>query len=88
MKKYMVLVTSEVEVEIDEAKFDEPMLASFRELFYPFHSIREHVEHLAQLCARGIDQNGFIEGYGKTAEAGIRFRLVDVTDIHIEEEEK
>lgn len=75
MKK-TVYVTSEVVVSIDREKFDEEFMKEFRDSFYPFHTIDQHIEHLAQLYARGLcDNHSFIEGYGPAADMGIRFDL-------------
>lgn len=72
-----VSVCQTVKVTIDETKFDEAFLAEFRQHFYQFHSIEDHIKHLAQLYARGICDNGyFIEGYGPTKNMGIRFEEV------------
>ena len=65
-----------VEVSVDETKFDDAFMTSFRETMYPFHTINDHIEHLAQLFARGIavNEHSFIEGYGIADNMGIRFR--------------
>lgn len=71
-KSYIVQIA--VTVEVDESKFDEEFMAEFREYMYPFDTVEEHMEHLAQLNARGLAYNyDFIEGYGPTDEAGIKF---------------
>lgn len=69
-------VIQTVEVEIDETKFTEDFLSSFREDFYQFKNIEAHVKHLAQLNARGIDRD-FIEGYGPAQDFGIKFTAID-----------
>lgn len=79
MKKVcLVTIKREVEVEIDESKFDSEFMESFRGMFYPFQTLDQHFEHLAQLVARGhagkysFDKLGeFIEGYGHVKEMGI-----------------
>ena len=69
-----ITVTTTVKVEIDPAKFTDQFLEEFREAFYPFHTLDDHREHLAQLHARGLVHNrSFIEGYGLAADMGIRF---------------
>ena len=68
-----VRVTQEVTVTVDETKFTPEFMAEFRASFFPFDTLEEHVEHLAQLAARGVADNGtFIEGYGPAADMGIR----------------
>jgi len=76
MKK-SVIVKQYVEVEIDETKFTEEFIETFREVFYNFHDIEDHIEHLAQLHCRGIADNySFIEGYGEAKEMGIKFNMM------------
>lgn len=80
-KSYIVQIA--VTVEVDETKFDEEFMAEFRDYMYPFDTIEEHMEHLAQLNARGLADNcSFIEGYGEASEFGIKFEgygeVVDV----------
>jgi len=75
MKK-TVLVTQEVEVEIDESKFSPEFMKEFRESFYPFQTMDQHIEHLAQMEARGVIHNdNFIEGYGKPSDMGISIHI-------------
>ena len=81
MGKYKVEVTQMVTVEIDEAKFTSDFQSEFREVFYPFRTVQDHVEHLAQLHARGLSSN-FIEGYGDIKDFGIRFSA-ETVDIEI-----
>lgn len=81
--KRTVIVTQEIEVTIDETKFDENFMEEFRKTFFPFETVSDHIEHLAQLRARGIaGNNDFIEGYGETEEMGIRFDVID-TEVEI-----
>lgn len=84
MRKFIVEVTQIVEVELDEAKFDETFMQEFRDAvsligagFYQFDTIEEHAEYLARMHACGIyDLDGwfdtFIEGYGPQNEMGIK----------------
>jgi len=79
MKK-IVVVTQRIEVTIDEAKFDEDFLQEFRESFYPFHDVSDHIRHLAQLRARGRvgdHPTCFAEGYGEIQDMGIEFEVLD-----------
>jgi hypothetical protein len=76
MVKQTVLVTSEVDVTVDETKFTEEWMAEFRKSFYPFFTVQDHIEHLAQLYARGVIDGfdkEFVEGYGPLKEMGITF---------------
>ena len=74
--KRTVIVTQEVEVEVDETKFSPEFMTEFRESFYPFQTIDKHIEHLAQMEARGvIHGDSFIEGYGNPRDMGISIRI-------------
>lgn len=70
-------VTGFVRVTVDESKFTPEFMAEFRESFFPYETIEEHLEHLANLFARGVVDNSdtFIEGYGPPQEMGIRFAV-------------
>lgn len=87
--KYRVAVTQFVEVELDESKFDDKFMEEFRASFYEFDDIIEHVEHIAQLQARGVIDlertPEFIGGYGPSNEMGIKARNVEleITDVEI-----
>lgn len=80
MAKFLVDVTQTVEVELDEAKFDEAFMAEFRQSFYRFDELHEHAEHIGQLVARGLHDieysPEFIEGYGPSNEMGIKARIL------------
>ena len=77
-----VEVTISVEVTVDETKFTPEFLKEFREDFYEFDDIDDHIEHLAQLTARGImeenDSGQFVEGYGTVEEFGITTNIENV----------
>jgi hypothetical protein len=84
MASFTVDVTQRIEVNLDEAKFDEAFMAEFRDYFFSFDSIEEHAEHIAQLQARGIvnlegyfASREFIEGYGIAKGMGISARVID-----------
>lgn len=82
MVKYTVTVTQIVEVELDETKFDEAFMAEFRESFFSFDTVEDHVGHIGQLVARGLVDTGwkrddFIEGYGPAHEMGISARVLE-----------
>lgn len=78
MQTRTVRVEQIVEVSIDDTKFTPEFMAEFNRTMYRFGSVNKHIEHLAQLYARGIaDEYSFIEGYGKASEFGIKFRHID-----------
>lgn len=82
MSKWFAVVETELSIEVDETKFTEEWMAEFRKSFYQFYTVQDHVEHLAQLQARGIvelpDSRAFIEGYGNPADMGIKIITIDV----------
>lgn len=83
-----VEVTQTVEVTVDETKFTPEWMQSFRETFYKYHTVDDHLKHLGQLEARGLTyqphvDNTFIEGYGNANEMGISARVVD-TEVKID----
>jgi len=78
MTSQKILVQQIVRVTVDETKFDEEFMADFQRQMYPFTDLEDHLEHLAQLHARGIcDDHSFIEGYGPAQDMGIRFEIAD-----------
>ena len=76
MKKNVV-VTMTVSVEVDESKFTDEYMRIFREVFYDFDTIDDHIMHLAQLEARGLLDDENQEGYGKLSSMGIKVRVED-----------
>lgn len=76
--KYEVIVTQYVEVEVDESKFTDKWMEDFKKNFYAFNTVKDHVEHLAQLTARERFNKEFVEGYGPAEEMGIKARVTDV----------
>ncbi|MGM7680781.1 hypothetical protein ACSVDA_01375 [Cytobacillus sp. Hm23] len=70
MKKFECEVTriDQSTVELDETVLDEEWMEHFREHFYNFHTLEEHVEHIAQFRARFGSK--FIEGYSVPLENG------------------
>lgn len=87
MKKFIVEVRQTVEVELDETKFDEAFMEEFRDSFYPFMTLADHAEHIAQLQARGIYDldfipTQFIEGYGAAIDMGIKASVTG-TDMEV-----
>ena len=78
--KQLVEVTQLIEVELDENKFNDDFMKEFREYFYQFYMIEDHLNHLAQLYSRGIAtgySGSFIEGFGLAKDMGIKFRHID-----------
>ena len=77
VRKIQVLVSQYVDVVINTDKLDAAFMAEFRESFYPFETVEQHAEHIAQLAARNLIDNHrpdqFVEGYGPLAEMGIGF---------------
>lgn len=73
--RFEVEVVQVVEVSLDETMFNEKFMEEFRKGFYSFHTLRDHVEHLAQLEARGL-VGTFLEGYGRPDEVGISFEIL------------
>lgn len=72
MSQHEIDVNQMVRVKVDEAKFTPEFMEEFRQYFYDFYTLEDHLQHLAQLTARGIIQTPcFIEGYGESVEMGI-----------------
>ncbi|MGN7931185.1 hypothetical protein [Sphingopyxis sp. 22461] len=80
-KTFTVEVRQIVEVELDEIKFDDAFMEEFRDSQYPFMTLADHAEHIAQLQARGVYdldyiETQFVEGYGPANEMGIKARVI------------
>ena len=61
-------------IEIDESVMNEEWMEEFRNVFYNFDDIEEHVDHIAQYRARFNNDSfygGSIEGYGEIALHGV-----------------
>lgn len=70
MKKN-VTVTFDINIEVDETKFTNEYMETFRKYFYEFETIEEHIQHLAKLEARWMleDSEGYdIRGMGIKAQ--------------------
>lgn len=79
MKTFPREVTIKVQVTVDESKFDSQFMEEFRNQFYKFDDLDAHIDHLAQLFARGLASNyTFIEGYGRPREMGISFKQIKI----------
>ncbi len=74
--KYRANVVFEVDIELDEAKFDEDFISEFRKHFFDFEDVKEHAQHLAQLQARDL-LDDFTEGYGLIKNMGIKGETID-----------
>ena len=71
-----VNVEQVVKVTVDETKFTPEFMQEFRASQYNFTTLNDHLQHLAQLYARGLaDEFSFIEGYGPAKEMGIKFEV-------------
>lgn len=70
-------VTIPVTVTVDESKFTPEFLAEFREQFYPYETVDDHIRHIAYLEATGQlrDLPCFIEGYGPSEDFGIQVKI-------------
>lgn len=70
-----VQVTFEVDVTIDETKFDDVFMQEFRNNFFDHDTIDDHIKDLAWNECRG-QLDGFVEGYGPIKEMGISAKVV------------
>jgi len=69
-----VEVVLHVKVTVDETKFTQEFMTEFRRIICPLYSLDDHLEHLAQMYARGVvNDRAFIEGYGQASGMGIKF---------------
>lgn len=85
MKKQVEIVQM-INVTVDESKFTEAFYKEFNRYFFDFGTdIEKHIEHLAQMYARGVvhEFTEFIEGYGPVKDMGIEFEEVDVSINHV-----
>lgn len=73
----IVEVTSTVTVTINPAQFTAEFMAEFRDLFYAFDDIDDHIKHLAQLAARELLHGNSAEGYGPLDEMEIQASVLD-----------
>lgn len=75
-RKKNVDVEISIDISYDEAKFTPAFMASFREGFYPFDTINEHIEFIAEQIAVGNvnSPTSFLEGYGVLSEFGISWK--------------
>lgn len=66
-----------VDVEVDEEKFTDEFIRSFKSSFYDFSSLSDHMEHIAKLEARGMLMP-FTEGYGAINDMGISANIKEI----------
>ena len=72
----VVTVTQSVVIDVKPEAFTPEFMSEFAETMYPFDTLDQHIEHLAQLAARGIlaalpfydGRPDWIEGYGPAHE--------------------
>ena len=64
MKRFKCKVerVNEYIIEFDEEVLNEEWMKYFRSVFFNYHELDEHAEHIAQMRARF--EQSFIEGYG------------------------
>lgn len=70
-------VSIPVTVTVDESKFTADFMAEFRESFYPYFTVGDHIRHIAYMAATGQlrDLPSFIEGYGESQDFGIKVSI-------------
>jgi len=73
----LVEVRFTVRVTTDDEKFTDTWMEEFRQSFYPFFTVEDHAEHIAQLEARDLLERKFTEGYGPLDDMGIKAETVD-----------
>lgn len=79
-----VHVVQDFEVIVPDSLLTEEFMAEFRKSFYDFTTKEQHIEHLAQLYARGLaDDDSFIEGYGKGVGIRFLFPSIEVREVEV-----
>jgi len=72
-KTVEVVITKEIEVEIDETKFDDKFMKEFNKHFYKMPTIEDHIKNLAEMKAREIYSGyNYFEGYGNLTHMNIK----------------
>jgi hypothetical protein len=68
LRRARIKVSQVIEVYYDPEKFSEEWMKDFRSYMYDFYDVEDHLEHLAQMYARGLihDVSSMqeAEGYG------------------------
>jgi len=80
-----VVRTDKYVIEIDDSVINEEWMEQFRNVFYNFHDLDEHAEHIAQVRARfnnGRLDAGDIEGYGVPLLNGKKSPFVKNESVH------
>jgi len=95
IKKYRLEVTTTVDIEIDLDKFTPEWMDEFRGYMYPeFTSLEDHVKHIAECVASGMDEYRYIEGYGdiqdqsRIDQMGIKWNKREPSEIELYEKEE
>ena len=75
-KRFKVVITQEVEVEVDETKFTQEFLDNFSNPFHKISNLQRHMQYLAVACVHDDkqvlrDSDTRIESYGPAKDLGI-----------------
>lgn len=74
MSKATISVSGWVDINYDPARFTDEFMEEFREHFYDYDTIEEHLEHIAyNYFVNGTSEDDFLEGYGVLKDFGIKF---------------
>ena len=97
IKKTTVTVEIELEVEFDPDKFTEDFQKDFKQSFWPYDTIKEHLEHLVGNHVSGVDTRvwdkdlekfrTFAEGYGYLDEMNISLGEPEIIDFMFDDED-
>lgn len=75
MRRYYLTVSTDVEVMVDETKFDAEFQKEFGEAIDPsIKTVEQHVRFLAEHLT-GFSGSDFIEGYGPAEDMGIKVTI-------------
>lgn len=77
--KRTVKVVQFIEVEIDEAKFDDDFLTAFSKSDSTVKTVEDHIVFLATLYAKGVIggwDDEFVENYGELRDMGIKLKEI------------
>lgn len=74
-----VTVMQELKVTVDEARFTDEFMEAFSKCFFQTLTIEEHIEHIAEMFAKGVVTSDaqFLEGYGVLRAFGITIKRSD-----------
>ncbi len=84
MRNFRIEVVTEVEVILDDTKFDQPFFEQFNQIISDLgdnddrnDALCEHAKFLAyQHVQNGYDGNDFVEGYGPLKDMGISLSTI------------